>query len=74
MVDFEDGCKGIDKLVREYRMVKHHPALREHTNEMMFIYVNSLHGEAGMHKQKLIQDYMRRTNLIDKLVEYEVKR
>jgi hypothetical protein len=41
---------------------------------MMFIYVNSLKGEAGMHKQKLIQDYLRRTSLIDKLVEYEARR
>lgn len=74
MVDFEDACKGIDGLVNDYRLVSNHPALREHITERMFIYVNSLVGEAGLHKQKLVQDYVRRTKLIDSLREYEVRK
>jgi hypothetical protein len=76
MVDFEEACKGLDKLVNEYKMVAPHPALKEHTTDMMYLYVNNLKGEAGLHKQKLIQDYKRRTRLIDDINEYlkEVKR
>lgn len=74
MVVFEDACKGIDDLVNDYRLVSGHPALREHTTQRMFVYVNSLVGEAGLHKQKLVQDYMRRIKLIDNLREYEVSK
>jgi len=73
MVDFENACKGIDQLVNDYKLVGNHPALKEYTTERMFVYVNSLVGEAGMHKQKLIRDYLRRISLIDKLREYELK-
>ena len=71
MVDFENGCRGIDDLVKEYDFVKHHPALREHINNKMYVYVNGLNGEAGMNRQKLIQDYIRRTRLIDSLTLYK---
>ena len=74
MVDYEFACQGIDRLVNDYKLVGHHPALRQHTTERMFAYVNGLGGEAGNHKQKLIQDYLRRTKLIDSLREYEVKK
>jgi len=74
MVDYEIACQGIDRLVNDYKLVGHHPALREHITGRMFVYVNGLVGEAGNHKQKLIQDYIRRTKLIDNLKEYEVKK
>ena len=66
MTSFEEGCQGIDKLVNEYRLVSKHPALREHTTEMMYIYVNGLKGEAGLHKQKMIRDYLSKTRLNDR--------
>jgi hypothetical protein len=71
MVDYEFACKTIDDLVKNYEQVSFHPALREHTTERMFEYVNGLGGEAGNHKQKLIRDYLRRTSLIDKLALYK---
>jgi hypothetical protein len=68
MTSYEDGCRGIDNLVNDYKVLAKYEGRRDKLRDAMYNYVNSLQGEAGLHKQKMIQDYFRRTELADKVL------
>lgn len=65
MVTFNDGWKGIDDLVENYKLAPDHVA-KQHVTTQMISYVCGLNGEAGLHKFKYTQEYHRRIKQLDK--------